>query len=270
MNHENYLAFFGMTREPYRSDLQPEEILETDGLVAVKKRFDYALRLGGVSVVTGEIGSGKSTALRYAMSTLHPSANLALYVTATTGSVLELYRQIADALCLNFSSNSKVAMIRAIKKQIVQLVEDKKIKPVLVVDEASLLRLEVFQELHTLCQFHEDSTPYLSLILAGQASLVDKLLYQNSASLSSRVIARTHLESLDLHGMDEYLRHHAKIAGLANSPFDENAVLAIHQGAGGLLRKANHLARGALIAATAAKSKTVNVDHVQLASTEIF
>ena len=270
MNNENYHAFFGMTKEPYRSDLTHEEILETEGLLAVKKRFDYALRLGGVAVITGEIGSGKSTALRYAMSTLHPSAYLSLYVTATTGSVLELYRQITDALCLNFSSNSKVFMMRAIKKEIAQLVEDKKVKPVLVVDEASLLRLEVFHELHTLCQFHEDSKPYLTLILSGQASLVDKLMYRHSESLASRVITRTHLDSLNLEGMVQYIRHHAKIAGLSNSPFDDNAVVAIHQGAGGLLRKANHLARGALIAAAAAKSRTVGVDHVQLASTEIF
>ncbi len=270
MNNENYTAFFGMTREPYGSDLTPEDILMTDGLVAVKKRFDYALRLGGVGVITGEIGSGKSTALRYTMSALHPSAYMSLYVTATTGSVLELYRQITDVLCLNLSSNSKVVMTRAVKKEVVQLVEDKKIKPVLVVDEASLLRLEVFQELHTLCQFHKDSKPYLTLILSGQASLVDKLMYRNSASLASRVITRTHLESLNLEDMGQYLRHHAKIAGLANSPFDDNAVVAIHQGSGGLLRKANHLARGSLIAAASAKSQTVNVDHVQLASTEIF
>jgi Tfp pilus assembly pilus retraction ATPase PilT len=63
MNNENYHVFFGMTKEPYRSDLTPDEILETEGLVAVKNRFDYALRLGGVVVITGEIGSGKSTSL---------------------------------------------------------------------------------------------------------------------------------------------------------------------------------------------------------------
>jgi len=267
---KEYRTFFGLTKEPYRSDITPEEIMETQGLVAVKKRFDYALRLGGLAVITGEIGSGKSTALRYAMSTLHPSAHLSLYVTATTGSVLELYRQIVADLGLRLFSNSRAVMTQAVKKEVIQLVEDKRIKPVLVVDEASLLRLEVFHELHTLCQFHNDSKPYLTLILSGQASLVDKLMYRTSESLASRVIARTHLESLDLEGMNQYLRHHAQIAGLANSPFDENAVTAIHQGSGGLLRKANHLARGALIAAADAKSKTVSADHVQLASTELF
>jgi type II secretory pathway predicted ATPase ExeA len=60
------------------------------------------------------------------------------------------------------------------------------------------------------------------------------------------------------------------LAGVKNTLFDEAAVTAIHQGAGGLLRKANHLARGALIAAAKEKSQTVTAEHVRLAATEIF
>jgi type II secretory pathway predicted ATPase ExeA len=70
--------------------------------------------------------------------------------------------------------------------------------------------------------------------------------------------------------MERYLNHHLKIAGLKHSPFDEQAVTAIHQGSGGLFRKANHLARGALVAATSEKSQVVTAEHVRLASTELF
>jgi type II secretory pathway predicted ATPase ExeA len=62
--NENYRTFFGSTREPFASDLALKEILQTAELTGVQKRFDYALRLGGIGLVTGEIGSGKSTALR--------------------------------------------------------------------------------------------------------------------------------------------------------------------------------------------------------------
>jgi type II secretory pathway predicted ATPase ExeA len=70
--------------------------------------------------------------------------------------------------------------------------------------------------------------------------------------------------------MDAYLVHHLTIAGLKHSPFEENAVTAIFQGSGGIFRKANHLARGSLIAAAADQSQTVNVEHVRLAASEIF
>jgi len=92
--NNNYRSFFGFTKEPFATDLKIKEILETDELKAVTKRLDYTIRLGGAALVTGEIGSGKSTALRYSAEKLHPSEYETFYVTATSGSILELYRQI--------------------------------------------------------------------------------------------------------------------------------------------------------------------------------
>jgi hypothetical protein len=66
------------------------------------------------------------------------------------------------------------------------------------------------------------------------------------------------------------LLHHLKLAGIKKPLFDETAITAIHQGSGGLLRKANHLARGALIAAAAEKCQTVCAEHVRIAATEVF
>ena len=60
---KGYRTFFGFKSEPFRSDLKPKEILQTDELKAVQGRFDYTIRLGACALVTGEIGSGKSTAM---------------------------------------------------------------------------------------------------------------------------------------------------------------------------------------------------------------
>ena len=68
----NYRTFFGMKREAFSSDLSPKEIFETEDIQALQERFDYAVRLGAVALVTGEIGSGKSTALRYVASQAPP------------------------------------------------------------------------------------------------------------------------------------------------------------------------------------------------------
>lgn len=266
----NYHAFFGFKKEPFGADLALKEILKTDALNGVKNRFEYALRLGGIALVTGEIGSGKSTALRYAAGQLHPSEYQTFYVVASSGSILELYRQISAKLGIGKASNSKAVMTRAIHKEIKELVCGKKMKVALIIDEASLLRLEVFTELHTIAQFEADSKPYLPIILAGQSSLVDKLIYRTSAPLASRIIARSHLEGLDQNTMQQYLEHHLKLAGVNANLFDDTAITAIHQGSGGLLRKANHLARGALIAAANNQSQNVHAEHVRLASTEVF
>jgi len=265
-----YRTFYGLTREPFAADPALKDILKNDAVTAVQNRFDYTLRLGAIALVTGEIGSGKSTALRYAAGKLHPSEYRIFYITATSGSILELYRQILDVLGIARSSSSRAILTSLIKKEITELVEGKKLKAVLIIDEASLLRLEVFAELHTICQFHKDARHYLPLILAGQANLVDNLMYRTSAPLASRIVARSHLEGLDRQGMQHYLEHHLKLAGVKGHLFEDAAVTAIHQGSGGLLRKANHLARGSLVAAALDKAMTVSAEHVRLASTEIF
>lgn len=266
----NYRTFFGFTKEPFTADIAFDEILKTDALVGVCDRFEYAVRLGAIAVVTGEIGSGKSTALRYAIGRLHPSEYRWFHMTATSGSILELYRQFMAMLGTNTASTSRAVMLGRIRKEIVQLVTDKKMKVVLVIDEAALLRLEVFAELHALLQFDQDAKPWLPVILAGQSSLVDKLMYRSSMPLASRVVARSHLEGVDRQGMEAYLDHHLQIAGVTTNLYDPSAITAIHQGSGGLFRKANHLARGSLIAAASNQSMTVTAEHVRLAATEIF
>ena len=266
---KQYRAFFGLQREPFVADLDIKEILLTPALQGVQDRINYAIRLGAIAVITGEIGSGKSTALRYTMGNLHPSEFTIIYITATSGSILELYRMILSELGVDVSSNSRAVMTGRIKREIVEITQANKNKIVLVIDEASLLRLDVFTELHTLTQYEKDSKPFLPIIMAGQINLVDNMRYRNSMPLASRVVGKTHLEGTDRSGMEKYLTHHLTIAGVKQL-FEDAAITAIHQGSGGLFRKANHLARGAIIAAAKNESTMVDAEHVRLAATEIF
>lgn len=266
----SYRAFFGFSREPFTPDIELDGILRTPELLAVNQRVEYVIRLGGIGLVTGEVGSGKSTALRWAAGRLHPSKYKVLWITATAGSILEIYRQLLTELDVNTASSSRAVLTRQIRNQIQNLVMTKKQQPLLVIDEASLLRLDVFTELHTLTQFEGDSKPWLPIILAGQNNLADNLLYRTAIPLASRIVARSHLEAVDRQGMEGYLQHHLKIAGLKNNPFEEQAITAVHQGSGGLFRKANHLARGALIAAAGDKSQIVTAEHVRMADSELL
>lgn len=263
-----YRSFFGFQREPFTPELEITEILATQAVEAFTERFDYVLRLGAIGLLTGEVGAGKSTALRFAKSRLHPAQYHPLWLTATSGSILEIYRQLASALDSDTQSASRSTLLRIIRQGITELVR-KKLQPLLIIDEASLLRLEVFKELHTLCQFEADSKPYLPIILCGQNNLLDLLQYRSSLPLASRIIARSHLEGIDLDQMQRYLAHHLAIAGVKTQLFSPQALTAIQQGSAGLLRKANDLARGALIAAANEKCQQVSPDHVRLANTEL-
>jgi type II secretory pathway predicted ATPase ExeA len=259
-----------MSREAFPTDINVKDILETQDIAAIKERFDYTVRLGAVATVTGEVGSGKSTALRYVISKLHPSEYKTVWVTACSGSILEFYRLVLAEFGIHMAGSQKAIMVRLIKKAVREVICEKKMKIVLIVDEASLLRLEVFAEIHTITVFEQDSRPWLPIVLTGRSNLIDKLMYQTSAPLASRIVARSHMEPVSRQGMEQYLSHHLALTGVKTSLFDDAAITAIHQGSGGVFRKANHLARGALVAAANSQCTIVSADHVRLAATEIF
>jgi len=261
--------FFGFTKEPFSPDIRVEELFHTAALEGAKERFLYAVNLGAISVITGDVGSGKSTALRYAASALHPSQYQLISVVASTGSIIEVLKQVCMALEVEWTSISLAKLMRTVRGVIAEIGKRRQV-PVLIIDEASLLRIEVFAQLHTLGQFDMDSKPLLPIVLAGQNNLLDKLMYLTSRPLASRVIGRSHLDGLKQKDMAGYLKHHLEIAGIAEQLFSDEAILAIHQGSGGLLRRANLLAKGSLIAASREKSMVVSAEHVRMASTEIF
>jgi len=231
---------FGFCREPFAQDLKVEELYPIPGLKALTERFLYAVHLGLVMAITGEVGTGKSTSLRYASSSLHPAEYRVLTVIATGGTLLDLLRQI----CLEFGSpaRSSLAVLTRNVRELLLDIRLKKQIPLLVVDEAQLLRLEVFAQLHTLSQYQFDSQTLMPMVLCGQNGLLDKLLFHTSRPFASRVVGRSHLEGLKLKDMQGYLSHHLELAGASAQLLSEEAVMAIHQGSGGLLRHANSLA----------------------------
>jgi general secretion pathway protein A len=265
----NFKNFFAFRKEPFVQDIRVSDLYPLPGLNALVERFLYAVNLGAVSVITGEVGSGKSTSLRLSTSKLHPSGYRIIAVTAHTGSVMEFIRQISIALDMDCRSPSRALLTRTIRTMITEIASRKQV-PVLVIDEAHLMRIEVLAQIHTLMQFEFDSQALMPVIMSGQNSLIDKLMYHTSRPLASRVVGRSHLEGLKLKDMQGYLKHHLEIAGIKEQLFSDEATVAIHQGSGGLLRKANNLARGALMAAAHQSSLVASAEHVRIASTEIF
>jgi energy-coupling factor transporter ATP-binding protein EcfA2 len=90
----SYRNFFGFSKEPFSSDIEIKNIIQTPEIKAINDRFDYTVKLGAIALVTGEIGAGKSTALRWIVAQLHPARFRPIWITASSGSILEVYRQI--------------------------------------------------------------------------------------------------------------------------------------------------------------------------------
>ena len=132
--------FFGFTKEPFSPDIKLDELYHTAALEGVKERFLYAVSLGAISVITGDVGSGKSTALRYASGGLHPSQYHVIPVIASTGSVIEVFKQICIALDINWNSTSLTRLMHTIRETVSEIAKRRQV-PVLIIEEASLLHL---------------------------------------------------------------------------------------------------------------------------------
>ena len=110
----------------------------------------------------------------------------------------------------------------------------------------------------------------MPVILCGQDLLLDHLMANSARPLASRVLGRSHLEALRKEIMIEYLEHHLKLAGSTRKIFSDDSIFAIHQSSGGLLRKANFLAKTAMMAAAMEENQMVTPEHVRIAATEIL
>jgi len=255
--------------EPFLQDIPIDKLFPIPGLKAFLDRFDYAVHIGAATVITGDVGTGKSTSLRAAADRLHPSQYVVIAIVASSGSVLEFLRQICLELGAPPIGNSIARLTRSIKESLSN-VTAKKQRPLIIIDEAHLMRLELFAQLHAVMQLPYDNKTLVPLILSGQNMLIDRLLYHTSRPFSSRITGRTLLQGLQLEDMKNYLQHHLRIAGGDEQLISEEAVTAIHQSSGGLLRRANQLARGAMLAAAKEQAPVVSAEHVRIASTEIF
>jgi type II secretory pathway predicted ATPase ExeA len=266
----HYRAHFGLKSEPFCNDLASKDLLKLPGMVGVASRMDYVHGIGGTMLITGEVGSGKSTSLRWSLSQFHPSQTCVLSLVGNSGGFAEILKMIAMELGLEASTTSRARLLSEIRVAVRDTAKIKKQHVLLVIDEANLLRVEVLAELHTLTQFDHDSRNLLTLVLCGQNSLFDKLQMRSSLPLASRIVSRAHLEPLKRTDMDEYVAHHLALAGVRKKLFEETALTALYQGSGGILRKANALARGGLLAAANGGNDTVTAEHIRLAQSEVL
>jgi len=260
---------FGFKKDPFPQDLSVKDLYPLPALEPLKQRVTFAVNQKAISVITGDVGSGKSTALRYMASMFHPSEYEMISIVGGDFTATELYRQILLTFGMRFMSYQVSVMMTRIREIILEIAS-RNVVPVLIIDEAHLLKRAVFTQLHTLSQFEFDSKPVMPMILCGQDLLVDHLMTNAVRPLASRVLGRSHLEAIRKEVMEAYLLHHVQLAGGTRNVFGDEAVFAIHQGSGGLLRKANSLAKTALLACALDGHQTVSPEHVRIASTEVF
>jgi type II secretory pathway predicted ATPase ExeA len=263
-----YRKHFGLTRHPFAKNIEPDDLFPSAALRELEARLGHLLEMRGIGVVTGESGSGKTTACRKIVAGLHTGLHRVLYVSLTTGNVMDLYKTVAWEIGLPTERN-RAALFRQIRAEVTRLCGEARQKPILIVDEAHHLRSDVLEDLRLLTNYAMDSDNRLCLLLVGHPELRRRLGMAVHEALAQRVVVRAHVPGLTREETGPYLQHLLRLAGTELQLFEPAAQEALFQASGGLLRKMNGLAHHALMAAALAKSKPVTTEHIQAAMAEV-
>lgn len=262
-----YLAHFGLKHYPFDHAPLPDELFGSSTTREAKTRLQHLIELRGIGLITGEVGSGKTTVCRELAAQLHPGLYRLFYVTLSTGNVLDMYKAIAWQLGLPVERN-RAGAYRAIHSEVSRLTETK-IHPVLVVDEAQHLRNDVLEDLRLLTNYAMDAERRLCLILVGLPELRRRLSMAVHESLAQRIVVRYHLGGLAREELPQYLAHRLDLAGTRLPIFEPAATEALFQATHGLPRKINRIAHYALSAAALAKTQQVTIELLQRAIEEV-
>lgn len=237
-------TYFGFKQEPFSDHPDSKQVFDSEGRRQVGKRLEFLGANRGVGLLTGEVGAGKSTAIRLFASALHPAQFKILYVHFSSGSALDLLRQIAMTLDLE-PAHFRGDLVRQISAAVTRLNQTHKQHPVLICDEAHLLPYPALEQLPLLRNFDMDSSRQLTLLLAGQQLLRRTLTLQVHEALRQRICVHYHLEGLTRDEVDGYLAHQAKSTGVTVPLFDGSARQALYQATKGIPRKINKVALAA-------------------------
>jgi type II secretory pathway predicted ATPase ExeA len=265
-----FMPVYGLQTTPFTRTLNTDDILATASVKELQARLALTIRERGIALVTGEVGSGKSTAVRAFLASLDPNRHTLVILTWPIPSPGALYRQMLMALNqpVPFGATAQVATLRAV---LADLIQTQRKTPVVVIDEAHLLGHALIDPLRTLVSAQLDSQSLAALILIGQPELKRTLQLSPHAAFAQRITHRCHIEPLSLEATLAYIQHHLKVAGLKDGApiFSDDALKRIAEWAQGLPRRINQVCTAALIAGAVAKAKVIDDTPVRQAINDL-
>ena len=252
-----YKEFFGLDDTPFTLTPDPRFIVFTPSYNEVLASLYYGLENAkGLIVLTGEVGTGKTTALRWILRRLDSSV-LAAYVFNPRLSIDEFYQHVTQMLGIKDWAN-KSELLNTMGK-VLEERHRRGLRTVIIIDEAHELSDYVLEEIRLLMNFESDNAKHLQIVLTGQPELRDKLNQANLRQLKQRVALRCNMHAFPtVEEVDRYISERLLIAGSAQpNVFTPGAVDFIFQCSEGIPRQINNICDNAMLAAYSAGEQVI-------------
>lgn len=268
-----YLNHFGLNCEPFSIVPDPGFLYPSSHHRQAVAHLKYGLdREGGFILLTGEVGTGKTTLTRTMLKRLPAHVRVA-YVLNSKLVVTDVLASICDELSIELPDNQELSFsktcIDALNEDLIQTHADGK-KTLVVIEEAQNLSADVLETLRLLSNLETTTHKLLHILLVGQPELLEILAQKDQRQLNQRVVSRFHLLPLEKNELANYVNHRLHRAGASRSLFDHAALGALFRLTKGVPRLINLICHHCLLAAYATGAKTVSADLVKKAAVEIL
>ena len=253
-------AFYGLEQTPFSRGMPTEELYPSASLEETLSRLAYAAERQLFTVVTGDCGTGKTTAIRRFTDTLDPSKFKILYLSDSKLTPRHFYKGMLEQLGWEskfYRGDAK----RQLHREIELMRGLHEIKPVVVVDEAHLLDREMLEEVRFLLNFKMDAESPMALILVGQSELCDKLRLQSYTAIRQRIDLQCRLVHYDRAEVEAYITRHMNYAGAGQAIFTDAAMDEIYRYSSGSARLINKVCTQCLIYGMHNKHRIID-DHM--------
>ncbi|MFZ5944221.1 MAG: ExeA family protein [Bacillota bacterium] len=263
-----FLQFFGLKFNPFTKEIPTEQLFLSQDFKELDSRLKYLQSTRGIGLIAGEPGTGKSTALRKYVKELNPALYKPAYFSLATVTVLEFYQGLALELGEE-PRHKKVHLFHQIQNAISTLYDERRITPVIILDEIHLTSNKVLEDLRLIFNFQMDSQNPFILILAGQPLIRNKLTLSINNPLRQRLMVKHIMQGLNPQELDDFISSRLKFAGVQEEIFTTSAIEAIYAITNGFPRLINSLATACLLSACENKVRLIDEEIVYLAQAEL-
>lgn len=241
-----YEAHFGLREKPFSMLPDPSFIYWGGRYQLAYTMLEYGImNQAGFTVITGEIGCGKTTLIRHLLTQLGEDLTVGL-LSNTQFAPSELIRWVLLAFGQDFEQPTNIAVFRDFQKFVIDQYAQGK-RTVLIVDEAQNLPIATLEELRMLSNINADKENLLQIVLVGQPQLKQILHRPELEQFVQRIAADFHVDPLPQTDVHNYICHRLRRAGSPISLFSRKASALVAEASGGVPRSINLICDTALV-----------------------
>lgn len=257
-----YLKFFKLKFKPFDLVPNPDFMFLSKTHKKAMIYLDHGIReRAGFILLTGEVGSGKTTIIRELIARHLDNAVLAKIFNTNVNSE-QLIAMINDDFDLPVQGKDKLSLLRDLNNFLVEQYSKGK-RPQIIIDEAQNLSLETLEEIRMLSNLETSDSKLMQIILVGQPELRDMLARPELRQLRQRISIQCHLQPLGLQEIEEYILHRLQVAGNRDAlRFTPEAIDIIYKYSCGIPRLINIICDFILLSAFAEELHEISSEMI--------